>query len=172
MYYGEWFMNILIVMPLVGAKIGCVIIIKCRLCYAVNVQKIDSMNDTVLITHKQCYFLKKIGTETCTVTQYSIGKGEVLVITMPGKKQFRNTIPACILQRKNFQNGVPARSGTKIPLPITISKYLKITAFSNITLKRQSTSMRLHVTVSHKTVIFILALLKTQNLIKYLLFWF
>jgi hypothetical protein len=58
----------------------------------------------------------------------------------------------------------------KIPLPITISKYLKITAFSNITLKHHSTSMRLHVTVSHKTVIFILALVKTQNLIKYLLF--
>jgi hypothetical protein len=32
------------------------------------------------------------------------------------KKGFRNTVPACTLVRKNFWNGVLARSITRIPL--------------------------------------------------------
>jgi hypothetical protein len=29
---------------------------------------------------------------------------------------FRNAVPACVLLRKSFRNGVPARSVTKIPV--------------------------------------------------------
>jgi hypothetical protein len=34
-------------------------------------------------------------------------------------KRFRNAFPACVLLRKNFRDGVPARFVTKIPLDIT-----------------------------------------------------
>jgi hypothetical protein len=40
------------------------------------------------------------------------------------KKRFRNAVLACVLQRKNLRNGIPARSVTKIPL-ITISEILQ-----------------------------------------------
>jgi hypothetical protein len=39
------------------------------------------------------------------VTQNSVTEGEVLVISMPRKK-FWNTILACVLLGKNFQNGI------------------------------------------------------------------
>jgi hypothetical protein len=39
---------------------------------------------------------------------------------MAGKRRFRNSVPACVLLRKIFLNGVPARSVTNIPLIITI----------------------------------------------------
>jgi hypothetical protein len=35
---------------------------------------------------------------------------------MTGKKRSQNAVPACVLLRKSFRNGVPARSVTKIPL--------------------------------------------------------
>jgi hypothetical protein len=41
------------------------------------------------------------------------------------KKRFRNAVLACVLQRKNLRNGIPARSVTKIPLIITISEILQ-----------------------------------------------
>jgi hypothetical protein len=46
----------------------------------------------------------------------------VLVIPMPGKRKFWNAVPAFVLLRKNFWNGVSARSVTKIPLH-TITTY-------------------------------------------------
>jgi hypothetical protein len=45
-----------------------------------------------------------------------------LVIWMAGKKRFRNAVPACVLLRKSFRNDVPARSVTKIPLLIRVSR--------------------------------------------------
>jgi hypothetical protein len=35
---------------------------------------------------------------------------------MAGKKTLWNAVPACVLLRKSFRNGVLARSVTKIPL--------------------------------------------------------
>jgi hypothetical protein len=35
---------------------------------------------------------------------------------MAGKKIFRNAVPACVVLRKSFRKGVPARYLTKIPL--------------------------------------------------------
>jgi hypothetical protein len=43
------------------------------------------------------------------VTQNSVGEGEVLVTLMPGKRVLERL-------RRNFRNGVPALSATKIPL--------------------------------------------------------
>jgi hypothetical protein len=65
-------------------------------------------------------FVKKIGSGTHRVTQKSVRKGEVLVISMPGKKRFHNTVAACVLLRKNFQNGILAHSITKMPLVILL----------------------------------------------------
>jgi hypothetical protein len=42
----------------------------------------------------------------------------MLVIPILGKKRFRNAIPAFVVLRKNFQNGVPAHFITEIPLAI------------------------------------------------------
>jgi hypothetical protein len=47
------------------------------------------------------------------VTQNLVREEEVLVISMTGKKGV-----ACVLLRKNFQNGVLVHSITKIPLDI------------------------------------------------------
>jgi hypothetical protein len=54
----------------------------------------------------------------CILTQNSVGVGGVSYID--ARKKFWNTIPACILLRKNFQTGVPACSVTKIPLLVGI----------------------------------------------------
>jgi hypothetical protein len=35
---------------------------------------------------------------------------------MAGKKRFRNAVPAYVLLRKSFRNGVPTLSVTKMPL--------------------------------------------------------
>jgi hypothetical protein len=45
--------------------------------------------------------------------QNLVGEGEVLVIPIPVKKV--PAAAACILLRKNFQNGVPGHTNTKIP---------------------------------------------------------
>jgi hypothetical protein len=42
--------------------------------------------------------------------------------TDPRKGRFRNAVSGCVLPRKNFRNGVPARFVTKIPPPITEMK--------------------------------------------------
>jgi hypothetical protein len=41
---------------------------------------------------------------------------------MPAKKRFWNTVLVCILLRKNFWNGVPGCSITKIPLGIVLNR--------------------------------------------------
>jgi hypothetical protein len=46
----------------------------------------------------------------------------VLVIVMPGKR-FWNAIPACVILRKNFQNGVLVCSVTKVPLYMYVCTY-------------------------------------------------
>jgi hypothetical protein len=56
------------------------------------------------------------------VTQNSVGEGEVLVTSKPGKR-FRNAVPACVLLRKNVRNGVPTRSVTEVPLAITVLSF-------------------------------------------------
>jgi hypothetical protein len=68
------------------------------------------------------FYLKKIRN---TYSDPKFGqRGKVLVIPMSGKKKrFWNAVLACILLRKNFWNGVPARSITKIPQVMRISTY-------------------------------------------------
>jgi hypothetical protein len=68
------------------------------------------------------------------VAQNSIREGEVLVISVPGKR-FRNAVPTCVLLSKNFRNGVPVRSVTKIFLVITMIQicfHLHANNFQNI----------------------------------------
>jgi hypothetical protein len=48
---------------------------------------------------------------------------------MPGEKRFWDAVPACILLRKNFWNGVLARSITKIPLVLPHEKYPNVKTF-------------------------------------------
>jgi hypothetical protein len=36
------------------------------------------------------------------------------------KKRFWDVVPACALHRKNFQNGIPAHSVTKIPICLSV----------------------------------------------------
>jgi hypothetical protein len=80
----------------------------------------------------QCYFYKKrIGSGTHRVTQNSVGGGQVLVLSIQG-----NTVPACILLRKNFWNGVPVRSVTKIALIIILNP-LNYTHSHNNTLQAE-----------------------------------
>jgi hypothetical protein len=62
-------------------------------------------------------FLKKIISGTHRLTQNSVGEGEVLGLLMRGKK-FRDAVPACVHLRRNFRNGFPALSITKIPLTL------------------------------------------------------
>jgi hypothetical protein len=57
------------------------------------------------------------------VTKNSVGDAEVLsFIDARGKKWLRNTVPACIILRKNFRNGVPERLSTKMLMLIIISE--------------------------------------------------
>jgi hypothetical protein len=44
----------------------------------------------------------------------------MIVVPMPGKR-FWNAVPACVLLTKNFRNGVPVRSVTKILLTVYIN---------------------------------------------------
>jgi hypothetical protein len=60
-------------------------------------------------------FLKEKRSGTHTVTENSVGDGGVSYID-GRRKTFRNIVLACVLLRKNFWNGVPARSVTKISL--------------------------------------------------------
>jgi hypothetical protein len=49
-----------------------------------------------------------------------VGEGKVLV----RRKGFWNSIPVCVLLRKNLQNSDPTFSITKIPLPSVITTWL------------------------------------------------
>jgi hypothetical protein len=55
-----------------------------------------------------------IGSGIHRVTKFG-HRGVGLVILIPGKKRFWNTNLVYILLRKDFHNGVPALSSTKIP---------------------------------------------------------
>jgi hypothetical protein len=64
---------------------------------------------------KLCCFSKRIGSGAHRMTQNSVGERGVSY-AYAGEKRCWNSVPACVLVRQNFQNGVPACSITKIPL--------------------------------------------------------
>jgi hypothetical protein len=64
-------------------------------------------------------FLKKIGSGTNSDPKFCRRWGGISYIDARAKK-FRNVVSACVILRKIFRNGVPARSVTKIPLNIMV----------------------------------------------------
>jgi hypothetical protein len=98
------------------------------------------------------------------VTQNSVGGGQVLVLSIQG-----NSVPACILLRKNFWNGVPVRSVTKIALIITLNP-LNYTHSHNNTLQAEEKQKKIHFMLYcfrnyHflKIYLFLLSCLKLRN---------
>jgi hypothetical protein len=59
-------------------------------------------------------FVKKIGPGMHKVTQNLVG--EEVSYTDAKRNRFWNTVPVCVLLRKNVRNGVPTPSVTKLPL--------------------------------------------------------
>jgi hypothetical protein len=53
-------------------------------------------------------FINKIDFGTHSDPKFGWRGGGVIIL-MPRKKGFQNTVPACIILRKNFQNGVPSQ---------------------------------------------------------------
>jgi hypothetical protein len=58
---------------------------------------------------------KKIGCGTHSDTTFGRRGGRGVCNTDAKKKRFRNAVPISVLLRKNFQNGVSARSVKNIP---------------------------------------------------------
>jgi hypothetical protein len=64
-------------------------------------------------------FQKKIGSRTHSDPKFGWRGGVSYINVM---SLIQNTVPACVTLRKNFQNGVLARSVTKVPLIVTNMK--------------------------------------------------
>jgi hypothetical protein len=63
---------------------------------------------------------------------------------------FRKAIPACVLLRKNFWNGIPARSITKIPLVICHYTIIKLRTVATETMLSEPNLEDYRVSGDHK----------------------
>jgi hypothetical protein len=99
---------------------------------------------TCVILLTSAIFLKKKSSGT---HNYTIGR---LFIWMAGNTRFRNAVLVYILLRNNFQDGVPARSATKIPLLLTPCKVYDACNM-HVFILSASVTVHIELTASHRS---------------------